>query len=54
MILDEVKAAGGITYATEKMINYRDRAIDILNECPQNEYTNGLKQLVKFTTDRRY
>jgi octaprenyl-diphosphate synthase len=54
MILGEVKASGGIEYATEKMKYYRDRALDILSECPHNPYNNGLQQLVKFTTDRKY
>lgn len=53
-ILNEVSAAGGLEYASEKMNLYRDRALSILQECPQNEYTYGLTQLVKFTTERNY
>jgi len=53
-VLDEVKAAGGLDYASEKMNLYRDQALAILNQCPQNEYTQGLIQLVKFTTERKY
>jgi octaprenyl-diphosphate synthase len=53
-ILDEVKSAGGLEYASDKMYQYRDLALNILTDCPQNEYTNGLKQLVNFTTERKY
>lgn len=53
-ILQEVQNAGGMQYAAEKMKEYRDRALAILDTCPQNEYNRGLKQLVQFTTDRKY
>jgi octaprenyl-diphosphate synthase len=53
-ILEEVRSAGGLQYASDKMYQYRDLALEALTDCPQNEYTNGLKQLVNFTTDRKY
>jgi len=53
-IIDEVVKAGGIAYATERMNQYRDEAIDLLHQFPENEIRNGLEQLVRFTTDRKY
>jgi octaprenyl-diphosphate synthase len=53
-IITEVKASGGIAYTEEKMRLFRNQALDILKTCPQNEYTEGLTKLVKFTTDRKY
>lgn len=53
-IVDEVKSAGGIEYATDKMHKYRDQALGILNDLPDNEYRKGLADLVAYTTDRKY
>jgi octaprenyl-diphosphate synthase len=53
-ILQEVKHAGGLDYATEKMNNYRDRALEILKEFPDNACNRGLSELVRFTTERKY
>jgi octaprenyl-diphosphate synthase len=53
-IIDEVIKAGGITYAAETMNRYRDEAITILHQFPQNEIRDGLEALVRYTTDRKY
>lgn len=53
-IQEAVKAAGGIQYATEKMYVYRDKALTILNDLPDNPYRHGLADLVHFTTERKY
>jgi octaprenyl-diphosphate synthase len=53
-VIDEVVKAGGIDYASEKMINLRDEALMILNEFNNNEIGRGLESLVRFTTDRKY
>ncbi len=53
-VLDVVNATGGITYATEKMYAYKKEALDILMQCPDNEYRQGLKDLVDYVTERKY
>ena len=53
-IIQEVVKAGGIDYATEKMIQYRDKALEILYEFPDSDMRRGLEELVRFTTDRKY
>jgi octaprenyl-diphosphate synthase len=53
-VIDEVTKSGGIEYASQKMFELRDEAIIILNEFENNEIRNGLEQLVRFTTDRKY
>jgi octaprenyl-diphosphate synthase len=53
-ILQEVNAAGGISYATEKMNDYKYQALDILKSLPDNSYNQGLADLVRFTTERKY
>lgn len=54
IVIDTVVAAGGIKYAEEKMNQYRDEALTILYEFPDNEVRKALEELVRFTTDRKY
>ena len=49
-----VHEQGGIRYAEEKMFRYRDEALEILNTFPDKEIKDGLEELVRFTTDRKY
>jgi octaprenyl-diphosphate synthase len=53
-VIKKVEAAGGISYATEKMFQYRDEALEILHTFPENEARKALEQLVRYTTDRKY
>ncbi|WP_144888355.1 polyprenyl synthetase family protein [Lacibacter cauensis] len=53
-IIDEVVKAGGIDYAEKTMFRYRDEAIALLQQFPQNEIRDGLEALVRYTTDRKY
>lgn len=53
-LISEVVKAGGISYATKKMNNYRDQALQILYEFEDNDVRKALEELVRFTTDRKY
>ena len=53
-VIDKVVATGGIKYANEKMIQYRDEALVILFEFPESNIRKGLEELVLYTTDRKY
>ncbi|WP_212002278.1 polyprenyl synthetase family protein [Chitinophaga sp. HK235] len=53
-VIQLVKASGGIDYAQQKMLQYRDEALAILHRFPQTEIRNGLESLVRFTTDRTF
>lgn len=53
-LIRSVETAGGIAYATEKMLQYRDEALQILFQFPKGEVRDALEQLVRFTTDRKY
>jgi len=53
-VIDHVKKAGGIGYATEKMEGYRNEALGILHEFEDSDIRKGLEELVRFTTDRKY
>lgn len=52
-VIQFVRNSGGLHYATEKMLEYQQEAFDILEKFPDNKYKSGLKQLVKFTTERK-
>lgn len=54
LVIDTVVKAGGIAYAAEKMNQYRNEALSILHEFPDNEVRNALEDLVRYTTDRKY
>lgn len=53
-VLGLVRNSGGIPYATTKMTEYRDKALDILNEFPASPARTSLENLVRFTTERQY
>ncbi|MCK7559582.1 hypothetical protein MKQ70_33385 [Chitinophaga sedimenti] len=53
-MIDLVKSSGGIAYAREKMLQYRDEALAILHQLPDNEIRSGLESLVRYTTDRTF
>jgi octaprenyl-diphosphate synthase len=53
-VIDNVVAAGGIKYATEKMETFRDEAMAILHEFPDSNIRQALEELVLYTTDRKY
>ena len=53
-VIDAVVDAGGIKYASDKMNDYRDEALEILNGFPENPVKKVLEELVRYTTDRKY
>lgn len=53
-VLEKVVETGGIQYAVSKMEQYRNEALEILFEFPDNEVRKGLEELVRYTTDRNY
>ncbi len=53
-ILESVEKSGGIKYATDKMLLFRDEALEILYEFPDSDVRRALEELVRYTTDRKY
>jgi len=51
-LVDKVVERGGIAYAREKMLEYRQKSLDLLMTFPDNAYRQSLEKLVIFTTDR--
>ena len=53
-VIDTVVKTGGIKYAEQKMFKYRDEALAILDQYPTSKVSNALKDLVRYTTDRKF
>lgn len=51
-IINQVNSNGGIEYARNKMLRYREDALNILKTFPESEYSKALENLVLFTTER--
>jgi octaprenyl-diphosphate synthase len=52
-LMAQVVQLGGITYATEKMFEFRDRAMEILNQFEDSPARESLKLLVNYTIERK-
>jgi octaprenyl-diphosphate synthase len=52
-LMQKVHESGGIDYAEKKMLEYRDRALEILSEFSDSDSVRSLKDLVLFTTERK-
>lgn len=53
-VIEKVVEYGGIKYSQEKMNEFKQKAIGILHEFPENPYRKGLEDLLNFVTDRKY
>ena len=53
-VIDEVYKCGGIDYATQKMIGFKNEALTILQEFPDSEVRTTLLDLVNYSIDRKY
>jgi octaprenyl-diphosphate synthase len=51
-LIKKVSDSGGIDYANQKMISYREEALTILNTFPDTPARRSMADLVIFTTDR--
>lgn len=51
-LMETVRNSGGITYATQKMYEYRDQALNLLNDFPESQSLHSLREMVVFTTER--
>ena len=51
-VIEKVNQSGGIEYARNKMIEFRNNALVILDSFPSSEYRESLESLVIYTTER--
>jgi len=52
-VIEKVKAAGGLAYAEEKMEEFRQKALALLVEFPQDPYRDALEQMVNYVIYRK-
>jgi octaprenyl-diphosphate synthase len=52
-IIDFAIQKGGIEYSHQKMMEYKDKAIDLLKDFPDNEAKDSLKDLVNYVVIRK-
>jgi octaprenyl-diphosphate synthase len=52
-VIGYVNEHGGIPYTRQKMLQYRDEALELLDTISQNEFSDRMKQLVNFIIERR-
>ena len=52
-VIQFVRQSGGLEYAQEVMLRYRQEAFDLLETFPEGEERKALKELVIFTTERK-
>ena len=48
-----VKDKGGLDYAVSKMLEYKDRALEILKSYPESDYRSALELMVNYVVDRK-
>lgn len=53
-VIRQVEETGGISYAKNKMNEYKNEALDILHQFPESPVRQGLEDMVLYVTDRRY
>ena len=53
-VIETVKKTGGIAYTHQKMVEYRDEALAILDTFENIPVKKALEELVRFTTDRKF
>ena len=52
-VIEKVKATGGLIYAEEKMEEFRQKALALLLEFPQDAYRDALEQMVNYVISRK-
>jgi octaprenyl-diphosphate synthase len=52
-VIEKVKAAGGLVYAEEKMEEFRQKALALLVDFPQDPYRDALEQMVNYVISRK-
>ncbi|MEO0573428.1 MAG: polyprenyl synthetase family protein [Bacteroidota bacterium] len=52
-VISYVKEKGGLDYAVSKMMQFKDEALEILNEYPDSDYKAALTLMVNYVVDRK-
>ena len=52
-VIVKVKALGGLSYAVDKMKDYQQQAMDILNSYPESPVKSSLSLMIEYVIDRK-
>jgi len=52
-VITFVKEQGGLDYAVQKMLDYKNEALDLLESYPESTYKASLKLMVNYVVDRK-
>ena len=52
-LMEQVRQSGGMDYAQSKMQEFKTKALDLLNEFPENQARTALEQLIEYSIERR-
>ena len=52
-VIEFVRSSGGLDYAQKAMLDFRQEAFDILEDFPNTDYKESMKELVYYITDRK-
>ena len=52
-VIEFVRSSGGLDYAQKAMLDFRQEAFDILEDFPDTDYKESMKELVYYITDRK-
>ncbi len=52
-VISYVKEKGGLDYAVSKMMQFKDQALEILNDYPDSDYKAALTLMVNYVVDRK-
>ncbi|MEJ2162451.1 MAG: polyprenyl synthetase family protein [Robiginitalea sp.] len=52
-VIEYVRASGGLDYAETKMLEFRDRALEVLQDYPTSPYRLALELMVNYVVERK-
>ncbi|MCF6171393.1 MAG: polyprenyl synthetase family protein [Bacteroidales bacterium] len=52
-LMEQVNQSGGMAYTKSKMLEFKNKALDLLNEFPEKQARTALEQLIEYTIERR-
>ena len=52
-VIEKVKTLGGIEYTMNKMLEYQQKANDLIKDYPESEYKTSLITMVNYVIDRK-
>lgn len=52
-LIEQITSSGGIEYATKKMNDFKNKALELLNSFPENQSRNALSNLIEFVIERK-